>query len=358
MPERRYKRDIKVVIKGWFLGFFLITLVLPATAQENFRVMFYNVENLFDTEDNPQKNDNEFLPEGTRKWTPGRYRNKLNNLAKVISSAGEWGYPALVGMCEVENEKVLEDLTRSTSLKKARYRYVVTDSPDQRGINTALLYQHDCFRLLSWKPVRITFPTNKNKKTRDILHVTGEVQSRDTLDVFVCHFPSRRGGESESEPDRIHVASQLRSSVDSLFRIRVRANIIIMGDFNDEPTNKSISEVLQTNPLGLTPDSRSLYNLFYHFEKQRNRGSYKYGRDWNMLDQIIVSGDLVSGQESRLRALSHTATIFSREFMQTEDLKNGGKRPRKTFHGYKHEGGYSDHYPVFVDLKIPQVLWQ
>ena len=331
----------------------LLIFSTPVFAQSgNFRVAFYNVENLFDTEDNPVKNDNEFLPEGSRRWTKGRYWNKQNNLARIISSIGEWSYPAVVGLCEVENENVLKDLTIHSPLKKAAYRFVVTDSPDQRGINTALLYQRDQFKYLSHSAFSINFPANKNKKTRDVLHVSGEVVSGDTLDIFVCHFPSRRGGAEASEPDRMFVAGVVKLKTDSIFSIRKNPNILIMGDFNDQPSNKSIAEILKAKPPIANNANKALYNLFSRYEKMKNEGSYKFGREWNMLDQIIVSGNLLNQSNPRFQALPHTAVIFRRDFMTTNDKTHAGKRPKKTFHGYKHEGGFSDHFPVYVDLRI------
>ncbi|MDR1783365.1 MAG: endonuclease [Dysgonamonadaceae bacterium] len=337
---------MKKIILSVVLTFSLSNLA----AQADFRVMFYNVENFFDTEDNPLKDDDEFLPEGSRRWTYGRYQNKRNNLAKAISSVGEWAYPALVGMCEVENEKVVADLAKNSPLKKADYRYVVTNSPDTRGINVALLYQRDKFKYLKHTAHRVVFPNKKKKFTRDILHVTGIVASRDTVDVFVCHFPSRRGGETESEPDRIYVASLLRSKCDSLWKIRRTANIIIMGDFNDEPSNVSISKTLKALPAVADAQPKSLYNLFSRFEKRQNTGSYKFQGQWNMLDQIIVSGNLIKGN-ARFRALPYSATIFTAAFLRKEDKTNGGFRPLKTYNGYRHEGGFSDHFPVYVDFE-------
>ena len=319
--------------------------------QTNFRVMFYNVENLFDTFDEPGKNDNDFLPDGAMHWTQGRYYNKLNNIAKVITSAGEWDTPALVGLCEVENEKVIKDLTQNSPLRKMNYRYIITNSPDTRGINVALMYQREKFKYLEHKNYTIRFPYNARKHTRDILHVTGQISMRDTLDVFVCHFPSRRGGEIESEKDRIYVASVLKSKSDSLIQIRRNACIVIMGDFNDEPSNKSISQILKAQPISKDISNQNLYNLFSSFEKRKNTGSYKYQGQWNMLDQIIVSGNLIVGDQS-IKVLPHTASIFYRDFMLTDDKTYGGKRPKKTYHGFKHEGGYSDHFPVVVDFTV------
>ena len=329
----------------------LILICFSAFGQANFRVMFYNTENFFDTLDDPKKSDNDYLPEGTMHWTPGRYQNKLNNIAKVITSVGEWDTPALVGMCEVENEKVVGDLTQYSPLRKMNYRYIITNSPDVRGINVALLYQREKFKLLDHKEYVIHFPYNSHKRTRNILHATGQVSSRDTLDVFVCHFPSRRGGEDESEPDRLFVASVLKAKVDSVMRIRKNACILIMGDFNDEPSNRSISQTLHAQPVSNNIVRQDLYDLFASFEKQKNAGSFKYQRQWNMLDQIIVSGNLITGSRS-IKVLPHTANIFSRDFMLIDDKTYGGKRPKKTYHGRKHEGGFSDHLPVLVDFAI------
>jgi predicted extracellular nuclease len=337
---------MKIKFRGTIILFFFC---LSAYGQGNFRVLFYNVENLFDTVDNPHKNDNEFLPDAHRHWTQKRYYTKINNIAKVISSAGEWGLPAIVGMCEVENEKVIEDLIRYSPLKKTDYRFVVTNSPDRRGINVALLYQRDMFKYIEHHAYTIRFPYNKHKATRDILHVTGQVISRDTVDVFVCHFPSRRGGEKESEPDRTYTAFILKSKIDSLMHIRRTAHIIVMGDFNDEPSDQSIVRTLSALPVSQKPEAKKLYNLFQPFEKKS--GSYKYRGQWNMLDQMIVSGNLITGKGS-FKALPYTATIFSRNFMLTEDKTYGGKRPKKTFNGMTYESGYSDHLPIFVDFKV------
>jgi predicted extracellular nuclease len=310
--------------------------------------MFYNVENLFDVVDEPNKQDDEFTPEGSRHWNNYRYYKKLNNLAKVITSAGEWETPVLIGMCEVENDKVVKDLTCYSLLKKMDYRYVITESGDARGIDVALLYQRDRFKYLYHNCIRIFFPENPQKKTRDILHVTGEIITGDTLDVFVCHFPSRRGGEFESEPDRMYAASVVRDKADSLTTFRSNANILIMGDFNDEPSNKSMSETLRAKWNGKS-DKGELYNLFLPVEAKSRIGSFKFRDQWNFLDQIIVSGNLLKSDHS-FHVLPETAAIFQANFLLTDDVTYGGERPKKTFHGYKYEGGYSDHLPVFVDF--------
>ena len=325
----------------------IITLILflfisPVTAQNPFRVMFYNVENLFDTLDEPGKDDDEFTPNGSRHWNNRRYYNKLNNLAKVVTALGGWDTPVLIGLCEVENDKVVHDLTAYSPLRNMQYRYVITESEDPRGINVALLYQRDRFKYLYHNSIRIFFPYNPQKKTRDVLHVTGQISTGDTLDVFVCHFPSRRNGQFASEPDRIRTASVVRTAVDSLKTCRSRANIVIMGDFNDEPSDKSLSEVLVKDDL---------YNLFLPLSQRSRTGSYKFGEQWNFLDQIIVSCHLLD-QQHPFHVIPETATIFQADFLLIDDRTHGGKRPKKTFHGYRYEGGYSDHLPVFVDFRL------
>jgi len=340
---------MKKLIFTLFLSFWLPSLF----CQNPFRVMFYNVENLFDTEKSLEKDDGDFTLDGNFHWTAGRYYNKLNNLAKVITAAGEWDSPAIIGLCEVENDACMTGLTKHSLLKAQNYRYVMTHCADRRGINVALMYQRDKFRYLAHQSYKIKFPENPNKLTRDILHVSGLVLTGDTLDIFVCHFPSRRGGEQVSEPDRIFTASVLKSKSDSLMTVREKANIIIMGDFNDEPNNTSIRQTLRALPPDNIFDIKELYNLFHKFAKQNNVGTYKYGRQWNLLDQIIVSGNLLDRRQS-FHALPETATIFQRSFMMEKDSSNGGKKPFKTHTGMKYTGGYSDHLPVFVDFSIQE----
>jgi predicted extracellular nuclease len=320
----------------------LFLFLSPVTAQNTFRVMFYNVENLFDILDEPGKDDAEFTPEGSRHWNNKRYYNKLNNIAKVITALGEWDIPVLIGLCEVENDKTVHDLVAYSPIRKMQYRYVMTESPDARGIDVALLYQRDRFKYLYHNAIRITFPYNRQKKTRDVLHVTGQIITGDTLDVFVCHFPSRRGGQWESEPDRIQTAATIRSAVDSIKNSRQTANILIMGDFNDEPSDKSLSKVLVRDDL---------YNLSLPVSQHSYTGSYKFGDQWNFLDQIIVSNHLVNAQNA-LHVTEKKATIFQADFLLTDDRTHGGKRPKKTFNGWRYEGGYSDHLPVYVDFSM------
>lgn len=335
------------------LLFFLIFYV-SLSAQTLFRVMSYNVENLFDTVDNPEKEDNEFLPSGTRHWTSGRYYHKLQQIAKVINAAGEWSTPALVGLCEVENDSVIHHLLNRTPLRGQHYRYCITHSPDPRGINVALLYQRDKFGYIGHTANSITYTRQKHKRSRDILHVWGKVTDNDTLDVFICHFPSRYGGEKESETDRFDAARTLKYLCDSLCYHRLTPHILIMGDFNDTPENKSIREILSA-PLydkkcNSNPPHR-LYNLFSTAGTLEPSGSHKYQGEWSQLDQIIVNGTLLN-RESPMHLLPESTRIYAQPFLLTKDKTGRGQRPLRTYYGFKYEGGFSDHLPLITDFII------
>ena len=318
----------------WFL-----CLAFPASAQESFRVLFWNVENLFDCKDNPQKNDNEYLPEATRHWTYFRYRDKLRNLAKGIIASGNDYVPDLVGLCEVENDSCLYDLTRRSPLKEADYRYVMTDSPDMRGIDVALLYQRGSFKLVQHQSIRIPSEQIGHAPTRDILHVTGKLISGDSLDVFVCHMPSRSGGQAMSEPYRIFTAERLKQVVDSVMHVRRNPNIIVMGDFNDYPTDRSMKEVLGADG--------KLRNLM----KGKKEGTYRYRGEWGILDHFLVSENLL-GKKGSIRTSRKKAQILRHEFLLEEDENYGGDKPFRTYNGMRYQGGFSDHLPIALDLQI------
>lgn len=323
----------------------------------SFRVMTYNVENLFDCQHDTLKNDYEFLPDATRHWNYSKYRKKLNDIARVIIAVGEWSPPALVALCEVENDTVLRDLTKRSLLRNAGYRYVMTESPDQRGIDVALLYQRFSFKLLGSRSIAIMGAPHKKKPrpTRDILHVSGLLLNKDTLDVFVVHFPSRAGGAKESEPYRLHAASKLKESTDSILRIRQHPQIIVMGDFNDYPNNKSIQEVLAVH----TPpkDSNlvqphSLYHLLARRCKtEKHFGSYKYQGEWGLLDHIIVSGTLLQ-PSATFYTNEEKANVFKMPFVLNEDNKYGGDQPFRTYYGMKYQSGFSDHLPVWAEFTV------
>ncbi len=209
------------------------------------RIMFYNVENLFDIYNDSLTNDDEFTPEGERRWNNYRFYKKLNNLSKVIISIGEWDPPAVVGLCEIENRFVLNKLIYETPLKNFDYKIIHSESPDRRGIDVALLYRKSKFEPLFYYPVRINFPGDTLSKTRDILYVKGVFSGIDTAHLFINHWPSRYGGYEDSKTKRLFVASVLRNKIDSIFFTEMNPGIIIMGDFNDEPWDESIADGLK-----------------------------------------------------------------------------------------------------------------
>lgn len=312
--------------------------------------MFYNVENLFDTMDDPDKNDNEFLPNGSMNWQPWKYWEKLRNITRVITAVGGMQSPALVGLCEIENDSVIFDLTRRSPLRAQDYEYIVTDSPDERGIDVALLYQRHQFNLLEKNEHEIIFRDKTTRPTRNILHAVGKIINGDTIDVFVNHWPSRGGGQRETEPARIDAALLLRSKVDSLFSLRERANIVIMGDFNDHPNDKSLFQTLQAKSLNDHRSDKELYNMFFHRLKERNFGTYFFQGRWELLDQFIVSGNLLSEGNS-IYIKGNEAHIFKNDFLLREG-RYGNKEPFRTHLGPRYIGGFSDHLPVYLDLII------
>lgn len=317
-----------------------------------FRVMSWNVENLFDTRHDTLKNDQEFLPDGFRHWNYSRYKKKMADIANVVSAVGEWNAPALIGLCEVENDSVLRDLTRRSPLKKLAYRYVMTSSPDLRGIDVALLYKREQFHLLSYHSISIP-PFNGHRPTRDILHVCGRILTGDTLDVFVCHLPSRSGGASVSEPYRLHAAQRLRTEIDSTMSRRFHPQVIVMGDFNDYPSNKSIQKVLGAKvPSKTSPNyPLKLYHLLASKAKSSQFGSYKYQGEWGLLDHLMVSGTLLD-TSSTFFTSEDKAHVARLPFMLKEDEKYGNDEPFRTYKGMVYAGGISDHLPVYTDFTL------
>lgn len=333
------------------LSFLLMICSAAIFPVERFRVMFYNVENLFDTKDDSLKNDDQFLPDGFMRWTPWKYWEKLRNISRVITATGGMQSPALVGLCEVENDSVIFDLTQRSSLRAQGYAFIVSDSPDERGIDVALLYQRHQFRLLQSREYEIRLDKQFRRTTRNILHAVGNLINGDTLDVFVCHFPSRSDGQRETEPFRVLAATLLRERADSLFRIRKNAHILIMGDFNDHPDNKSLSRTLQAKRVTAQPNTKGLYNLFYHRMKEPDFGSYKYQGRWEVLDQFIVGGNMLT-ETNPIVVVDRNAHIFQADFLLEEDTRYYGKKPFRTNLGPRYLGGFSDHLPIYMDLNI------
>ena len=312
-------------------------------------VAFWNLENLFDTVNDPAKNDEEFLPQGEREWTQQRFDKKIYNLSRVIRSMNKNNGPDILGVCEVENKNVLDSMTQKY-LSDLNYNIVHVESPDNRGIDVALLYRDGMFKV---KGITVdTVHLSDGWPTRPVLGVHLENEYKEDFTVFVNHWPSRSGGEENSEPNRIEAAKTLRNAIDKIFREDSLAGIISIGDYNDEPTNESILNVLNAHPVFCDSintgeefkSSGELFNLAYK-EYADGNGTYKYKDDWNLLDQVIVSGNLLSG--SAITYLCDSFTIYKPYFLQTHSGKYAGT-PFPTYGGRKYLGGYSDHYPVYA----------
>ncbi len=325
-----------------------------ATDQAEVRVAFYNVENLFDTEDNPARQDEEFLPDSQKQWTAERYQNKLTKLAKVVAALN---YPVLLGLAEVENEVVLRDLVEHPDLVEAGYDLVHYDSPDARGIDVALLYRTAFFTPVSSQAIPVAFEKD-NYKSRDLLLVSGTLgqdAKYNTLHVLVNHWPSRRGGVAQSEVRRLTAAALARQAVDELLQTDATANVILMGDFNDEPTDRSITEGLRATGKTQKTDpfqrnAAQLFNTVAALNAQ-DRGTYQFRGNWNMLDQIILSSGLMEDAPKidDYYYLPESATVFTPDWLLQADGKYAGY-PDRTYAGNKYLGGYSDHLPVYVVL--------
>ena len=319
-----------------WMTFHFVFLPVSLQAQESFRAMFYNVENLFDTFDDKRKNDNEYLPKAARRWTYRRYLEKLDNIARVIFHAGtDDGVPALVGLCEVENDTCLTALVRHSLLREAGYDYIMTASPDQRGIDVALLYRPDVFRLLEKEIIRVPHRRLGKGPTRDILRVSGRIASGDTLDVFVLHKPSRAGGTKKSDSYRRTTSQLLANAVTRLSSVRSRLHVLVMGDFNDYPSDPSVTSLRKVG----------LHNLM----NGKQGGTYRYRGDWGILDHLLVSESMLLPDAGIHTSDAH-AQILRLPFLLVEDEKYGGDKPFRTYNGMEYLGGFSDHLPVCVDL--------
>lgn len=313
------------------------------------RVMFYNVENLFDTFNDSLTQDEEFLPDGQKGWSYKRYQEKLNNIYRVITAVGGWEMPEIVGFCEIENRLVLEDLLKKTPMRKSGYGIVHEDSPDARGVDVGLIYRKNKFRYLSHEAMRVVFPFDPTAKTRDVLYVKGIVEKKDTLHVFVNHWPSRRGGQAKSEPRRIYVASMIRAKVDSIYKTSPFANVVVMGDLNDEPHDKSVVTTLGAKSDSSQVGATDLYDFMAPLSKNWKLGSHKYQGHWGVLDHIIVSAPLLKGERvGHLKA--SPAQIFAGRFLLEDDRRYMGLQPYRTYAGPKFIAGFSDHLPIYVDL--------
>ena len=307
-----------------------------------YTVAFYNLENLFDTIDNPNTLDDDFTPKGRKNWNTYRYKNKIRKLSNVIAQLGtqrSFHAPAIVGVVEVENQTVLNDLVASNNLKNHNYGIVHYDSPDERGIDVALLYKKELFELLYSENFPLYLDGNNGKRdyTRDVLMVKGKLNG-ELVHILVNHWPSRRSGEDETEIKRIEAAKLVTKITRNITAENVNAKIIIMGDFNDNPTNVSIKKHLVND---------TFYNPMERLINTGN-GTLNHKRTWHLFDQIIFSKNFFNLEEKK-----HTfkyAEVFDKHFLKEWKGKYKGN-PFRTYIGKWYQGGFSDHFPVYVYLK-------
>jgi predicted extracellular nuclease len=343
----------KLILYNLILLTIIIISDCKGQSADTLVVAFWNLQNLFDTIDDPQKDDEEFLPSGKLEWTNDRLDKKNYNLARVIRSMNNNKGPDILGVCEVENQAVLDAMIKKF-LPDLNYKTAYIESPDNRGIDNGLIYKSDKFKLLNIQAD--TVHLSDGYPTRLILGVNLLTDKNEKLTVFVNHWPSRRGGQDKSEPNRIAAALTLRNAVDSIFASDPESKIIIIGDFNDEPVNYSLVENLKAQPLicdstvsGLTIDSKSnLFNLSYE-EFNSGNGSYKFQDDWNMLDQIIVSSSLITNVD--FKYLCNTFQVYKPEFLVTHSGKYAGTS-FPTYGGRRYLGGYSDHFPILAKFLV------
>lgn len=288
-----------------------------------------NCENLFDCSHDAGKEDSEFLPEGGRHWTRTKYWNKLNHIGQSILSCSD-ELPDLVALVEVENDSVVHDLVRRSLLRNAGYDYLVTESGDVRGLDVALLYQRSSFLPLCYDYIEV--PILKGMRpTRDILYVRGITISNDTLHVFVVHAPSRYGGEKETRPYRMQVIKMLSTYIQTIGE----GSVLIAGDFNDYVRDKSLKALEREGFQNVTKHARG--------RNGQARGTYRFQGDWHSLDHVFLSPKLADRVDS--------VYINDAPFLMEDEERYGGKKPFRTFNGFRYNGGISDHLPLVVKLK-------
>ncbi len=335
------------------LLFILLTSLSSFSQSENeYKVVcvgYYNLENLFDTILNPELLfAEEFTPEGSSRWTSERYYEKLNNMAYAISMMAIDVTPdgvALLGVSEIENRGVLEDLVMEDAIKDRNYQIVHYDTPDRRGIDVALLYNPKYFEVINWKAHPLTLPNDTNFRTRSQLVVTGLLDGEE-VSIVVNHWPSRRGGEKKSRPKRNAAGDLGRQIVDSLLSINKDAKIMFVGDLNDDPVNPSVLEHLGAKGKQSDLKDNDLFNPMFKMYKD-GVGSLAYRDNWNLFDQVIVSQGLLGKDYSTYKF--YKARVLNKSFLKQKEGRYKGY-PYRTFSGGVYIGGYSDHFPVYIML--------
>ena len=310
--------------------------------------MFYNTENFFDNENDSASRDDEFIPEADRRWSESRMHSKAERLGKVILAAGKWNPPVFVGLCEIENLAVLELLSNLAPLSKYHYKIVHKDSPDERGIDVALIYRPEIFHPFQYQAIPVVDPSDPNFKTRDILMVSGLLNGCDTLHIFINHWPSRYGGIMETQKFRILAATILKVNIQRLYKAYKNPKIICVGDFNDSPKDDSIEKILDAKKTNHPEEDGELINLSFPWTSKSVK-TIKHQFTWEVFDQWIVSDYFL---EENVCFDFSSADIFDADFLLQPDTKFGGVKPKRTYSGFKYMGGFSDHLPIVLRIKF------
>jgi len=339
-------------MRFFFLLYFIFFFLLPLKAQEELGVatpayiLFYNVENLFDVSNDSLILDDEFTYSGIRHWSFSRMRDKFQKISRVILNVGQWHPPVLVGLCEVENSKVLNLLLNETNLYDFGYRVVHYDSADERGIDVALFYLNQRFDVITSESLPINFGEGE-RPTRDILYVKGVIDNVDTLHILVNHWSSRYGGSSATQWKREFAAQRLRVFCDSLYSYNNENLIIVMGDFNEGHRSELFSEHLKVGKL----ENEEVNLISPALYLPANVGSIKFNYHWQLYDQIILSRRFFD-IESPIFIEDPKIDIIDFPFLLERDDEYGGYKPFRTYVGMRYNGGFSDHLPVSVMLKV------
>lgn len=343
----------------FFITLSLLAFVLKGQTLEkgkNYYVSaigFWNVENLYDTLNDPKKIDEEFLPEGTNAWTGKRYWEKIDHLAKVISEMAIDATPeglSILGLCEIENKNCLDDLVKDPKLKARNYQTILVEGPDARGVDPGLIYNPKHFKVTKVVTYAVTLPTDSGHKTRDQLVVSGALFG-EPLTVIVNHWPSRRGGELASRPNRIAAAKVCRRIADSITKLNPENKIIIMGDLNDDPPNESVKKYLDTYGKLKDAAEGKYFNPMEPLYKQ-GIGTLAWQDSWNLFDQTIMNKSLIPTGYKTFQY--YKAVIFNKAYLKS-DFGNFKGYPFRTYSGGTYTAGYSDHFPVYSIFVKEQV---
>jgi predicted extracellular nuclease len=310
---------------------------------DSLSILFYNTENLFDDINNFDSEDDEYSSGGIRNWNTKRYNQKINRISRAVLSSNGWKVPDLIGLCEIENRNVVGCLINSSLLQKAKLKCVHKESPDRRGIDVCLLYNPLKVHLLDTAFLRVKL--SEGYCSRDILYAKMKCYN-DTLHVFVCHWPSRYGGHLASNPNRLRASQILNFKIDLLYKENRFSKIIIMGDLNDELKDESILNILSKS---YSSNEQRIVNVL---DNSKQDGTIKYKDQWFIFDHFLISTNLLNRNKKIF--CETKGKICTPSFLLINDEKHLGKKPFRTYQGYKYNGGYSDHLPILLKLKNSQ----